>query len=130
MSSADASLDLDQAIRQLLDQQADIQARLAALIATQHGFNPPIELDMLRHKLLVLENVAEHRGTLHNCLTSSPSYFPPLLFQFLGIGCASHFRTTSPRSEGTPEAPKGISGWSLTKKAKDSRHARCAPKMD
>lgn len=63
MSGAHATPDIDIAIRQLLDQQADVQARLAALLATQHGFNPPVELNMLRHKLQVLENVADHHGT-------------------------------------------------------------------
>ncbi|KAH6610898.1 zinc finger protein [Trichoderma cornu-damae] len=59
-------LDVDSAIRQLRDQQADIQARLAALLGShhvfQHGLNLPEELDMLRHKLRVLEDVVDHHG--------------------------------------------------------------------
>ncbi|KAI9171957.1 Krueppel-like factor 9 [Paramyrothecium foliicola] len=51
--------DLDLAIRQLLDQQAGIQARLASLIAAKHGFDPGRELDMLRTKLHVLEGLVE-----------------------------------------------------------------------
>lgn len=62
MSGADATPDVDVAIRQLFDQQADIQARLTTLLATQHGFNPPHELGMLRHKLQILENIADHHG--------------------------------------------------------------------
>lgn len=64
MSGLEASLDLDVFIRELLNQQAEIQARLAALLVTQHGFNATSELDMLRHKLHVLENIASHRGRL------------------------------------------------------------------
>ncbi|RFU72379.1 zinc finger, c2h2-type integrase, dna-binding [Trichoderma arundinaceum] len=59
-------LDVDQAIRQLLDQQADIQARLAALMDARHVFHQGLdlseELDMLRHKLRVLEHVVDHHG--------------------------------------------------------------------
>ncbi|KDN59886.1 putative zinc finger protein [Colletotrichum sublineola] len=53
---------LDGAIRQLLDQQADIQARLAALLPAKYGPNVKLELDMLRHKLRVLQAYSEtHR---------------------------------------------------------------------
>ncbi|TWU75430.1 hypothetical protein ED733_004029 [Metarhizium rileyi] len=55
-----AAPDLDVAIRQLLNQQADIRSRLAVLIAAQHGLEIPVELDMLRHKLRVLEDLVEH----------------------------------------------------------------------
>jgi hypothetical protein len=51
--------DLDLAIRQLLEQQAGIQARLAALVAAKHGFDPRRELDMLRTKLRVLEDIVD-----------------------------------------------------------------------
>ncbi|KAK2028868.1 zinc finger protein [Colletotrichum zoysiae] len=50
---------LDGAIRQLLDQQADIQARLAALLPAKYGPNVKLELDMLRHKLRVLQTYSE-----------------------------------------------------------------------
>ena len=49
---------LDPAIRQLLDQQAEIQAKLAALLPRKYGPNVGLELDMLRHKLRVLEAYA------------------------------------------------------------------------
>ncbi|OBR05129.1 Zinc finger protein [Colletotrichum higginsianum IMI 349063] len=53
---------LDSAIRQLLDQQADIQARLAALLPTKYGPNVKLELNMLRHKLRGLQAYSEvHR---------------------------------------------------------------------
>ncbi|KAK7438008.1 hypothetical protein CaCOL14_011351 [Colletotrichum acutatum] len=51
---------LDSAIRQLLDQQAEIQARLAALLPAKYGLNAKLELDMLRHKLRVLQAYSEH----------------------------------------------------------------------
>ncbi|KAH8905577.1 hypothetical protein BR93DRAFT_854162, partial [Coniochaeta sp. PMI_546] len=49
---------LDPAIKQLLDQQAEIQAKLAQLLPQKYGPNIKIELEMLRHKLLVLEAYA------------------------------------------------------------------------
>ncbi|KAK0656162.1 hypothetical protein B0T16DRAFT_316255 [Cercophora newfieldiana] len=45
---------LEPAIRHLLDQQAEIQAKLAALLPQKYGPNVKVELDMLRHKLRVL----------------------------------------------------------------------------
>jgi len=62
MSSVENSVELDLDIRQLLDQQADVQARLAALLAKQHGFSSPLELGMIRHKLHVLESLAAQYG--------------------------------------------------------------------
>ncbi|KAH6630659.1 hypothetical protein B0J18DRAFT_407882 [Chaetomium sp. MPI-SDFR-AT-0129] len=50
---------LDPAIKQLLDQQAEIQARLAALLPQKYGPNVKLELDMLRHKFRVLRAYAD-----------------------------------------------------------------------
>ncbi|KAH6627977.1 hypothetical protein F5144DRAFT_290098 [Chaetomium tenue] len=50
---------LDPAIKQLLDQQAEIQARLAALLPQKYGPNVKLELEMLHHKLRVLRAYAE-----------------------------------------------------------------------
>lgn len=50
--------DLDSTVRQLLDQQAEIKAKLAALLPQKYGPNIKAELDMLRHKLQVLEAYA------------------------------------------------------------------------
>jgi hypothetical protein len=56
---------LDPAIKQLLDQQAEIQARLAALLPQRYGPNIKMELEMLRHKLRVLRAYADdHRKLL------------------------------------------------------------------
>lgn len=52
--------DLDPAIRHLLDQQAEIQAKLAALLPRKHGLDIKAELQMLRHKLQVLEAYADN----------------------------------------------------------------------
>ncbi|KAB5536578.1 hypothetical protein GE09DRAFT_1176484 [Coniochaeta sp. 2T2.1] len=49
---------LDPAIKSLLDQQAEIQAKLAQLLPQKYGPNIRIELEMLRHKLLALEAYA------------------------------------------------------------------------
>jgi hypothetical protein len=59
-----AAPDVDVAIRQLLNQQADIQSRLSALLAAQHGLDMPVEMDMLRHKLRVLEDLVDRHGML------------------------------------------------------------------
>ena len=50
---------LDPAIKQLLDQQAEIQARLAVLLPQKYGPNIKVELEMLRHKLRVLRAYAD-----------------------------------------------------------------------
>lgn len=52
----DASL--DSTIKALLDQQAEIEARLAALLPHRYGPNVKVELDMLRHKLRILRAFA------------------------------------------------------------------------
>ncbi|PHH88037.1 hypothetical protein CDD83_8075 [Cordyceps sp. RAO-2017] len=62
MSQPDPSVDIDAAIRRLLDQQAAIQSRLAVLIAAQHGLDLPLELDMLRHKLRVVRALVDQHG--------------------------------------------------------------------
>ncbi|TPX17447.1 uncharacterized protein E0L32_003090 [Thyridium curvatum] len=58
--SAAASHDpsLDPTIKALLDQQAEIQARLAQLLPEKYGPNTKVELDNLRHKLRVLRTYA------------------------------------------------------------------------
>lgn len=53
---------LDQTIRQLLDQHADIQAKLAALLPEKYGPNVKLELDMLRHKQRALQAFADHNS--------------------------------------------------------------------
>lgn len=59
-TGAELAPSLDVAIRQLLDQQAHIQSRLSVLLAAQHGIDMTAELDMLRHKLRVLEDLVHH----------------------------------------------------------------------
>lgn len=56
-------LDNDVAIRQLLDQEADIQTRLAALFATERRrLDAPREVEMLRHKVRILEGLVDRHG--------------------------------------------------------------------
>ncbi|VUC36180.1 unnamed protein product [Clonostachys rosea] len=57
--------DLESQIRQLLSQQADIQVRLASLLTNQRGFDPVVELEMLRHKCTILENVVQNFTNQH-----------------------------------------------------------------
>lgn len=68
----DPRSDLEGQIRTLLDQQANIQARLATLFAAHYGFDPSHELEMLRHKRNVLEDVVQHYNHQYGM-------FPPLL---------------------------------------------------
>ncbi|KAK8088252.1 Zinc finger protein RME1 [Apiospora hydei] len=53
---------LDPTIRSLFEQQAAIQAKLAALLPAKHDPNSRLELDMLRHKLRALEAYAENQN--------------------------------------------------------------------
>ncbi|CCC06246.1 unnamed protein product [Sordaria macrospora k-hell] len=53
---------LDPAIKHLLDQQAEIQAKLAALLPQKYGPNIKVELDMLRHKYRVLRAYADNEN--------------------------------------------------------------------
>ena len=67
---------------QLTDQQAEVQAELAALLPSQYGSNIKLELLMLRHKLHALRAYAALHGTTFSSamsrfysrlLTPSPS---------------------------------------------------------
>lgn len=61
---ADSAPGVDVAIRQLLDQQDHIQSRLSMLLSAQSTLDLPMEVDMLRHKLQILEDLVHHHGTL------------------------------------------------------------------
>lgn len=50
---------LDPTIRALLDQQAEIEAKIAALLPRKHGPDFKVELAMLRHKLKSLRAFAD-----------------------------------------------------------------------
>lgn len=66
--SSDPSL--EPTIRALLDQQAEIENKLAALLPRNYGPNLSVELDMLRHKLRVLRAFADDNRK-HNVLVFS-----------------------------------------------------------
>jgi hypothetical protein len=72
---------LDPAIKQLLDQQAEIQARLAALLPQKYGPNIKLELEMLRHKLRVLRAYADENRELPFVLPHHVSSIRPLWFR-------------------------------------------------
>lgn len=57
-TSASSDPSLEPTIRSLLEQQAEIEAKLAALLPRKYGPNIRVELDMLRHKLRVLRAFA------------------------------------------------------------------------
>lgn len=68
---------LDPTIKALLDQQADIEARLAALLPQKYGPNVKVELDMLRHKLRILRAFAGDNRKQPSSFPHPPnSYFP------------------------------------------------------
>lgn len=56
---------LESTIRALLDQQAEIEAKLAALLPQKYGANVSVELDMLRHKLKALRSFASDKRKSH-----------------------------------------------------------------
>ena len=55
--------DIDDAIRKLVEQQESIQLRLEGLYEARHGLNPSREVDMLKHKLRLLESLVDYHGT-------------------------------------------------------------------
>ena len=65
--SAFSPHDLDAVIQRLLDQQADLQARLSGLYVARYGFDARQELDMLRHKVRTLEIIADGQGKFSCC---------------------------------------------------------------
>ncbi|KAI8629236.1 hypothetical protein F5Y19DRAFT_485132 [Xylariaceae sp. FL1651] len=57
---------LDPTIRRLFEQQAEIQAKLAALLPAKHMSSSRLELDMLRYKLRALETYAHSQNLSGN----------------------------------------------------------------
>ncbi len=55
---------LDPTIRDLFQQQAEIQAKIAALLPARYFPNSTLELDMLRHKLKALEEFVTNQREL------------------------------------------------------------------
>lgn len=69
---------LDPTIKHLLDQQAEIQAKLDALLPQKYGANIKVELDMLRHKLRVLRAYADENREPSPILLYCTIYLPLL----------------------------------------------------
>jgi hypothetical protein len=68
---------LDSRIKNLRDQQADIQAQLAQLLPLKYGPNIKLELEMLRHKLLVLEAYARDHSKMPSSSILTPNWHLP-----------------------------------------------------
>lgn len=58
---------LDPTIRDLFQQQAEIQAKIAALLPARYHPNSTLELDMIRHKLKALEEFVASQRELLSC---------------------------------------------------------------
>lgn len=67
---------LEPTIRALLDQQAEIDAKLAALLPRRYGPNVRVELDMLRHKLRALRALASDNREWQGAEISFIPFFP------------------------------------------------------
>lgn len=65
-SSPACDSSLDPTIRALLDQQAEIEAKIAALLPRKHGLDFKVELAMLRHKLKSLRAFADDNRKQHS----------------------------------------------------------------
>lgn len=74
-TSVSSDPSLEPTIRALLEQQAEIEAKLAALLPRKYGPNVRVELDMLRHKLRGLRAFAsDNREYLSFFLSFSTLY--------------------------------------------------------
>lgn len=80
--SSDPSL--EPTIRALLDQQAEIEAKLAALLPRKYGPNVRVELDMLRHKLRALRALASDNREFH-AISFSVILFFMLILNFSSL---------------------------------------------
>jgi len=63
---------LDPTIRALLDQQAEIEAKIAALLPRKYGPDFKVELAMLRHKLKSLRTFADDNRKQALCISLTP----------------------------------------------------------
>lgn len=72
-TSLSSDPNLEPTIRALMEQQAEIEAKLAALLPRKYGPNVRVELDMLRHKLRVLRAFASDNREYCEFLSFLPS---------------------------------------------------------
>lgn len=117
--SYDASL--EPTIRALLDQQLEIQAKLAALLPRKYGPNVRVELDMLRHKRRALLLYAEDHhltGGIPNLSEIEEARFLQYQCECLESACVDqgvdiqdpNFVETLKRAL-EAEAPEGYTAW-------------------
>lgn len=64
---------LDPTIRALLDQQAEIEAKIAALLPRKHGLDFKVELAMLQHKFKSLRAFADDNRKQHSTSPLTPN---------------------------------------------------------
>ncbi|GAB0132343.1 hypothetical protein EsDP_00000783 [Epichloe bromicola] len=115
MSGTEYAPGIDVAIRQLLDQQAHIESRLSTLLYAQHGLNLPVELDMLRHKVQILENLVVHHDlTAKIPLLSGAEEARALQYrcECLESVCIQHdVDVIEPLRKSAPSAPLDFASW-------------------
>ncbi|PHH59893.1 hypothetical protein CDD81_2412 [Ophiocordyceps australis] len=115
MATPDSKADIDGAVRQLLDQQAMIQSRLAVLMATQHGLDVPRELDMLRHKLRIVRALTDQHGLATQIPVLSPMEEARALqyhYECLEAACLQHhLDVVEALRLPSVDAPCGFSSW-------------------
>ncbi|KAK5987648.1 hypothetical protein PT974_11780 [Cladobotryum mycophilum] len=128
MSDPGPDIDIDHAIRQLLDQQAGIQARLATLLGAyhhghqhagqgyghshshSHGLDLPRELDMLRHKLCVLEGLASRIAPFLSDMEEARAI--QYRCECLEAVCIQeHVDAIEPLRRSSQSAPPGFGSW-------------------
>lgn len=112
---------LDPAIEALLEQQAEIQAKLALLLPQKYGPNVRAELEYLRHKLRVLRTFADSRSLLDRIPVLSEMEEARLLqyqIECIETACLDHGhdlhdpRTINILESTHPyDAPSGFSDW-------------------
>ncbi|KAG6026851.1 hypothetical protein E4U41_001153 [Claviceps citrina] len=112
---ADSAPDVDVAIRQLLDQQAHIQSRLSMLLSAQNSLDLPLELDMLRQKVHVLQDVVHQHGlTARIPLLSSAEEARALQYrcECLEAVCIQNdVDMMEPLRKSAPSAPFDFAAW-------------------
>ncbi|KAM4059392.1 zinc finger protein [Hirsutella rhossiliensis] len=125
MSASASKVDIDGAIRHLLDEQAAIQSRLAVLVAAQHGLDLPLELDMLRHKLRVVKALVDQHGLApHIPVLSQMEEARALQYhcECLEAACLQHqLDAVESMRRSSADAPQGFAPWL------DKHLERCDP---
>ncbi|KAG5929341.1 hypothetical protein E4U42_006172 [Claviceps africana] len=112
---ADSAPGVDVAIRQLLDQQDHIQSRLSMLLSAQSCLDLAMEVEMLRHKLQILEDLVHHHDlTARIPLLSSAEEARALQYrcECLEAACIQNdVDVVEPLKKSAPLAPLDFTPW-------------------